>query len=163
MNRAPPSSPPSRRFRWPNLKVISQVRAGFRWIEASSERWAISDIVALTAGAGLSQLTHSVPWLGFLGTLIFSWAYAHALWGIMICVTWPRSVASRARNYRPFFFSAPLVVGAVLATSVPNAIVAAIASLATLAFDRRRSRRCREIDVRHDLRLRRRKAGRHPF
>jgi hypothetical protein len=47
------------------------VRAVFRWMEASSERWAIADIVTLSAGAGLSQLTHAVAWLGFLGTLIF--------------------------------------------------------------------------------------------
>jgi hypothetical protein len=65
------------------------VRAVFRWMEASSERWAIADIVTLSAGAGLSQLTHAVAWLGFLGTLIFSLAYAHAVWGLLVSATWP--------------------------------------------------------------------------
>lgn len=151
------------RFRWPNQKGINQARAGFRWIEASSERWAIVDIVTLTAGAGLSQLTHFIPWLGFLGTLIFSWAYAHAVWGLLVSATWPRHAARRARRYHPLHFFAPIVVGTVCAFAVPNVVVAAIACLTNIWFDRRRSRRCRELDVRHDLRLRRRKEGGYPF
>jgi hypothetical protein len=89
---------------WPNQKGINQVRAVFRWMEASSERWAIADIVTLSAGAGLSQLTHAVAWLGFLGTLIFSLAYAHAVWGLLVSATWPVHAARRAKRYYPWHF-----------------------------------------------------------
>ena len=153
----------SRRFRWPNQKGINQVRAVFRWMEASSERWAIADIVTLSAGAGLSQLTHAVAWLGFLGTLIFSLAYAHAVWGLLVSATWPVHAARRAKRYYPWLFLAPIVVGTVFAFAVPNVVVAAIACLTNIWFDRRRSRRCRELDVRYELRLRRRKEGGYPF
>jgi hypothetical protein len=60
-------------------------------------------------------------------------------------------------------FLAPIVVGTVFAFAVPNVVVAAIACLTNIWFDRRRSRRCRELDVRYELRLRRRKEGGYPF
>lgn len=63
----------------------------------------------------------------------------------------------------PMAFLAPIVVGTVFAFAVPNVVVAAIACLTNIWFDRRRSRRCRELDVRYELRLRRRKEGGYPF
>jgi hypothetical protein len=140
------------------------VRAVFRWMEASSERWAIADIVTLSAGAGLSQLTHAVAWLGFLGTLIFSLAYAHAVWGLLVSATHLASACGPpSQEILPMAFLAPIVVGTVFAFAVPNVVVAAIACLTNIWFDRRRSRRCRELDVRYELRLRRRKEGGYPF
>lgn len=140
------------------LPIIKELRAGLRWLGASSKRWAIADLTVLGASWALIESSRTNTASGLIATVLFTLAYCHALWGVLISSTSPRRAYYRLAMFQPAHFGVPLVlaVALLLTQAFPHAWLAAVACLAVIPPDRLRTQRCRRIDSR----LQRRRSAR---